>query len=64
MNTHAHLNDLNRQLYIGEKITMLMEQSNKLIDIVNDNQKEVNKLKEELEQFKTHTDNATDSIAS
>jgi len=57
MSTHAHLNDLNRQLYIGEKITMLMEQSNKLIDIINDNQTEVNKLKKELEQFELRESN-------
>jgi len=55
MSTHAHLNDLNRQLYIGEKITMLMEQSNKLIDIINDNQTEVNKLKKELEELEKAT---------
>ena len=39
-----------------------MTQSTKLIDIVNANQKEVNRLKEELEQLKTHSDNATDQM--
>jgi len=39
-----------------------MTQSTKLIEIENANQKEVNRLKEELEQLKTHTDNATDQI--
>jgi len=41
-----------------------MAQSLQLMEIVNKNQKEVNRLKEELEQLKVHTDNATDSIAS
>jgi len=39
-------------------------QSTQLIEIVNKNQKEINRLKEEQEQLKVHTDNATDSIAS
>jgi len=39
-----------------------MTQSTKLIEIVNANQKEVNRLKTELEQLKTHTDNATDQL--
>ena len=41
-----------------------MEQSLKLMDIVSENQKAVNELKEEQEQLKTHTDNAADHIAS
>jgi hypothetical protein len=53
---------LNRQLRISDVISVLMAQSTKLIDIVNANQKEVNRLKTELEQLKTHTDNATDQI--
>ena len=53
---------LNRQLRIGDVISVLMTQSTKLIEIVNANQKEVNRLKTELEQLKTHTDNATDQI--
>jgi|DEB0MinimDraft_6_1074348.scaffolds.fasta_scaffold438492_1 hypothetical protein len=60
----AHLENLNRQLRIGDVINVLMSQSNILMDIVKSNQKEVNRLKEELEQLKVHTDNATDSIAS
>ena len=36
-----------------------MAQSLQLMEIVNKNQKEVNRLKEELEQLKVHTDNAT-----
>ena len=59
MNTQ--LENLNRQLRIGDVINVLMSQSNILMDIVNSNQKEVNRLKEELEQLKVHTDNATDS---
>ena len=57
-----HLENSNRQLRILDVITVLMTQSTKLIDIVNTNQKEVNRLKEELEQLKTHSDNATDKI--
>ena len=56
------LENLNRQLRIGDVISVLMAQSTKLIEIVNENQKEVNRLKKELEQLKTHTDNATDQI--
>ena len=53
---------LNRQLRIQDVLSVLLTQSTKLIEIVNANQKEVNRLKEELEQLKTHTDNATDQI--
>ena len=56
------LKNLNRQLRIQDVLTVLMAQSTKLIEIVNANQKEVNRLKTELEQLKTHTDNATDQI--
>ena len=56
------LENLNRQLRIQDVISVLMTQSTKLIEIVNTNQKEVNRLKTELEQLKTHTDNATDQI--
>ena len=62
MNTQ--LENLNRQLRISDVIDVLMAQSLQLMEIVNKNQKEVNGLKEELEQLKVHTDNATDSIAS
>ena len=57
-----HLENSNRQLRILDVITVLMAQSTQLIDIVNKNQKEVNRLKEELEQLKTHADNATDQM--
>ena len=46
---------LNRQLRIQDVLTVLITQSTKLIEIVNANQKEVNRLKKELEQLKTHT---------
>jgi hypothetical protein len=58
------LEQLNKQIVIGEKISILMTQSTQLIEIVNANQKEVNKLKKESDQLQTHMDNATDSIAS
>ena len=56
------LEQLNKQIVIGEKISILMNQSEQLIDIVNVNQKEVNKLKEESDQLQTHMDNATDQM--
>ena len=56
------LKNLNRQLRIQDVLSVLMTQSTKLIEIVNANQKEVNRLKTELDQLKTHTDNATDQI--
>jgi hypothetical protein len=51
------LKNLNRQLRIQDVLSVLITQSTKLIEIVNANQKEVNRLKTELEQLKTHTDN-------
>ena len=60
----TQLENLNRQLRIGDVISTLMAQSTKLIEIVNANQKEINRLKEESDQLQTHMDNATDSIAS
>ena len=56
------IKNLNRQLRINDVLTVLITQSTKLIEIVNANQKEVNRLKTELEQLKTHMDNATDQI--
>ena len=58
----TQIENLNRQLRIQDVLEVLLAQSTKLIDIVNANQKEVNRLKEELEQLKVHTDNATDQI--
>ena len=56
------IRNLNRQLRIQDVLNVLITQSTKLIEIVNNNQKEVNRLKTELEQLRTHTDNATDQI--
>jgi len=56
------LKNLNRQLRIGDVISVLMTQSTKLIEIVNANQKEINRLKKESDQLQTHIDNATDHI--
>ena len=58
----TQIKNLNRQLRIQDVLEVLLAQSTKLIDIVNANQKEVNRLKKELDQLKTHTDNATDQI--
>ena len=58
----TRLENLNRQIRIEDCLNILLGQSNKLMDIVNANQKEVNRLKTELEQLKTHTYNATDQI--
>ena len=52
-----HLKNLSKQIRISDVIEVLMAQSLQLMDIVNKNQKEVNRLKKELEQLKTHTDN-------
>ena len=56
------IRNLNRQLRIQDVLSVLITQSTKLIEIVNANQKEVNRLKTELEQLKTHTDNAMDHM--
>ena len=58
------LENLQRQLRISDQIDIIMKQTLELMDMVNRNQLKVNILKEELEQLKVHTDNATDSIAS
>jgi len=60
----TQLENANRQLRILDVINVLMAQSSKLIEIVNANQKEINRLKEESDQLQTHMDNATDQIAS
>ena len=49
MNT---LEQQTKQLRIGDVINVLMTQSNNLFDIVNKNQKEVNRLKAELDKLK------------
>ena len=50
------LDNLNRQLRIQDVLSVLLTQSTKLIEIVNANQKEVNRLKAELDQLKTLND--------
>mgnify|MGYP003679667364 CR=1 FL=1 len=62
MSDQTHLENLRKQIHISNKIDIIMEQSLKLMDIVNENQKAVNELKEEQEQLKTHTDNSTDQM--
>jgi len=56
------LAQLNKQIVIGEKISILMDQSNGLMEMVKANQDQVNKLKEESDQLQTHMDNATDQM--
>ena len=46
------LDNLNRQLRIQDVLTVLITQSTKLLEIVNANQKEVNRLKAELDKLK------------
>ena len=48
------LKNLNRQLRIQDVLNVLIKQSTKLLEIVNANQEEVNRLKEELDELKTH----------
>ena len=60
MNTQ--LENLNKQLQLSVEIDTLMAQSLKLMEIVNENQKRVNDIKEEQEQLQLHIDNATDQI--
>ena len=62
MNTLNAIENLQRQLRISDVLDVLMAQSLQLMEIVNKNQTEINRLKEELEQLKVHTDNATDSL--
>ena len=58
----TQIENLNKQIRIGDVLQVLLAQSTKLIEIVNENQREVNRLKKELELLKVHTDNATDHI--
>ena len=46
------LDNLNRQLRIQDVLSVLITQSTKLIELVNANQKEVNRLKKELDHLK------------
>jgi hypothetical protein len=47
----TELENLNKQIRIGDVINVLMAQSTNLIDIVNKNQIEVNRLKTELDKL-------------
>ena len=58
------LAQLNKQIVIGEKISILMDQSNGLMEMVKTNQDQVIKLKEESDQLQTHMDNATDQMGA
>ena len=64
MSDQTHLDYLRKQIHINNKIDIIMGQSLKLMNIVNDNQKTVNELKKESDQLQTHMDNATDQIAN
>ena len=46
------LENLNRQIRISDVISVLVAQSTQLIEIVNKNQKEVNRLKKEQDKLK------------
>jgi len=58
----TQLENLNKQIRVSDKIDIIMTQSTQLLEMVNANQDIVNKLREELEQLKTHADNSTDQI--
>ena len=51
-NQLTKLENLNKQIRISDVISVLVAQSTQLIDIVNKNQKEVNRLKKEQEKLK------------
>ena len=48
----AHLDNLRKQINLSHVIDVLMSQSLKLMDIVNENQKTVNDLKAEQDKLK------------
>ena len=48
----AHLDNLRKQINISSKIDIIMKHSLVLMDIVNENQKTVNKLKAEQDKLK------------
>jgi len=50
------LDKLNKQLLIGTEISVLIRQSTKLIEIVNANQDQVNKLKRQSDKLKAEFD--------
>jgi len=58
----TQIQNLNKQIQLSVEIDTLMAQSLKLMEIVNENQKRVNDIKEEQEQLQLHIDNATDNL--
>ena len=52
MTDQTHLENLRKQIHISNKIDIIMGQSLKLMDIVNDNQKTVNDLKAKQDKLK------------
>ena len=59
---NKELENLNKQIRMGDVISVLMAQSTKLIEIVNANTKEINRLNKERKELEVHTDNATDQL--
>jgi len=51
-NQLTKLENLNKQIRISDVISVLVAQSLQLMDIVNKNQKEVNRLKKEQDELK------------
>ena len=58
----TQLENLNKQIRISDVISVLVAQSTQLIEIVNKNQKEINRLKKEQKQLQLHIDNSTDQM--
>jgi len=52
MTQEKHLENLRKQIHISNKIDIIMQQSLKLMDIVNENQEAVNDLKKEQDKLK------------
>ena len=52
-NQLTKLENLNKQIRISDVISVLVAQSTQLIDMVNKNQKEVNRLKKEQAQLES-----------
>ena len=53
------LENLNKQIRISDVISVLVAQSTQLIDIVNKNQKEVNRLKKEQAKLESNLGDIT-----
>ena len=52
MSKYTYLENLNKQIRIGDVLQVLLAQSTQLIEIVNKNQKEVNRLKKEQNELR------------